>query len=108
MLAADYNQHGKGEIMHNKNKLFILVLSAVLATACSKEEAKSGADAAMDKTSNAMEEAANGAGDMMDEAGTMAEDAMDATGDAMHETGEMAEDAVDEADAAIDDMVEGD
>jgi hypothetical protein len=90
MLAADYNQRGKGEMMHNKKKLFILVLSALLATACSKEEAKTNADAALDK------------------AGQVAEDAADATGEMMDEAGAMAEDAADKADAAIDDMVEGD
>jgi len=106
-MAVDYKQHGKGKIMHNKIKLLILVLSALLATACSKEEAKSGADAAMDTASQGAADAADAADDMMDEAGEMADDAMDMAGDAMDEAGEMAEDALDKADAAIDDMAKG-
>ena len=87
--------------MQLRTKLLILMLGALLATACSKEEAKSDMDAAMDKATQAVEDTADATGDMMDEAGEMAEETMD-------EAGDMAEHAMDEAEATMDDMTDGD
>ena len=106
----DYNHHGKGIKMNDRMKLLAVVLSALLATACSKEEASSNADAAMDQASEVVEEAAEAAGDALDAAGAAAGEAIDGAAemadDAMDGAAEMADNAMDHASDAVDEAAE--
>ena len=95
----NYNQHGKGIRMKDRMKLLAVVLSVMLAAACSKEEASSGTDAAMDQAGELVEEAAEATEDMMHDAGEMAEEAMD-------DAAEMAEDAMDDAAEVVEEAAE--
>ena len=63
--------------MSTLSRTALLVLLGLTLSACSKEEASSNVDAAVDKASDVAEEVADDVSEMADDAGAMAEEAMD-------------------------------